>query len=131
MFINISVLLFGVLIYNVEYSIQFKSESELIDKLFQNYTREARPVVHIKDTVNVKLTCGVSKIKEFSTKKQFLSIFAWMYIVWRDERLAWNTSEYETESIVLPGSKVWLPTIVIYNSASDSSIIQTGMNYLK
>ncbi len=39
---------------------------------------------------------------------------------WYDQRLIWNASEFNgLTTLRLPCSKIWLPDIVLYNSADD------------
>ena len=39
---------------------------------------------------------------------------------WYDQRLVWNASEFNgLTTLRLPCSKIWLPDIVLYNSADD------------
>ncbi|CAL8310706.1 unnamed protein product [Arctogadus glacialis] len=39
-------------------------------------------------------------------------------MIWTDPELAWNRSEYDYESVVLPVDKVWTPELTVTNSMS-------------
>ncbi|KAI0214557.1 Neuronal acetylcholine receptor subunit alpha-10 [Lamellibrachia satsuma] len=51
---------------------------------------------------------------------QVLTTNVWLEQEWNDERLVWDPSEYNgLHTLRIPCQRIWLPDIVLYNSADD------------
>uniref|UniRef100_A0A1I8H1L7 Neur_chan_LBD domain-containing protein n=1 Tax=Macrostomum lignano TaxID=282301 RepID=A0A1I8H1L7_9PLAT len=51
---------------------------------------------------------------------QVLTTNVWLEQEWQDERLHWDPSDYNGLQVLrVPCQKIWLPDIVLYNSADD------------
>ncbi|KAK3726255.1 hypothetical protein RRG08_008636 [Elysia crispata] len=64
--------------------------------------------------VNIKLFFFQDEVN------QVLTINVWLEQEWEDERLTWNPQDYNNlTTLRIPCEKLWLPDIVLYNSADD------------
>ncbi|CAF0938516.1 unnamed protein product [Rotaria sordida] len=80
-------------------------EQRLMAQLLRNYDPSARPVYNASNTVNVAFGIALAQLSDME---------------WYDERLVWNASDFNgLVTLRLPCSKIWLPDIVLYNSADD------------
>ncbi|KAI7801208.1 neuronal acetylcholine receptor subunit alpha-10 precursor [Triplophysa rosa] len=53
-------------------------------------------------------------------RNQILTAYLWIRQVWVDAYLTWNKNDYDgLDTIRIPGSYVWRPDIVLYNSSDD------------
>eukprot|EP00794_Sanderia_malayensis_P009918 gene9918-10935_t len=96
------------------------AETRLLNDLFKNYTREARPTIDDNDTVNVTFGFTVSQLVDIHEKNQILMISAFIRQVWTNPLLAWNAADYNNiTTINVYPTKVWLPDIVLYNNADE------------
>ena len=97
-----------------------QNETLLLDNLFKAYNRNTRPVTISNVTVEIMLRFQLVSIQELSTTAQKMNIVGWIDCHWYDKRLSWNQSEFDIESLVLPPSLVWLPSLVLLNTLSAS-----------
>lgn len=105
-------------------------EEDLLDELFYNYNKDARPATRETPTIYVKH--GLSLLRIVSIKNNIATIDAWQNLQWNDPRLTWMPSDYfETNSISLVVHKVWKPDILLYNIAgSDDGYIYKNVNVI-
>uniref|UniRef100_A0A672L221 Cholinergic receptor nicotinic alpha 10 subunit n=1 Tax=Sinocyclocheilus grahami TaxID=75366 RepID=A0A672L221_SINGR len=93
---------------------------KLLNDLFRNYTSALRPVEDTEDILNVTLQITLSQIIDMDERNQILSAYLWIRQVWIDKYLTWDKDNYDgLDTIRIPGSYVWRPDIVLYNSADD------------
>ncbi|XP_013869577.1 neuronal acetylcholine receptor subunit alpha-10a [Austrofundulus limnaeus] len=85
-----------------------------------NYTRVLRPVEDTNTILNVTLQVTLSQIIDMDERNQILTAYLWIRQVWFDAHLKWNKEDYDgLDTIRIPGSNVWRPDIVLYNSADN------------
>ncbi|BFY98789.1 hypothetical protein BsWGS_01830 [Bradybaena similaris] len=95
-------------------------ETRLIEKILHNYNNAARPVYNASQTVTVKFGITLTQISDMDEVNQVLTINVWLEQEWVDERLTWEPKDYNNLQILrIPCEKLWLPDIVLYNSADD------------
>uniref|UniRef100_A0A3B4F0K9 Neuronal acetylcholine receptor subunit alpha-9-like n=1 Tax=Pundamilia nyererei TaxID=303518 RepID=A0A3B4F0K9_9CICH len=93
---------------------------KLLKDLFTNYTSALRPVEDTNTILNVTLQVTLSQIIDMDERNQILTAYLWIRQVWFDAHLKWNKDDYDgLDTIRIPGSYVWRPDIVLYNSADD------------
>ncbi|XP_057206554.1 LOW QUALITY PROTEIN: neuronal acetylcholine receptor subunit alpha-10a [Triplophysa rosa] len=60
------------------------------------------------------------QIIDMDERNQILTAYLWIRQVWVDAYLTWNKNDYDgLDTIRIPGSYVWRPDIVLYNSSDD------------
>ncbi|XP_028818840.1 neuronal acetylcholine receptor subunit alpha-10a [Denticeps clupeoides] len=97
-----------------------KYAQKLLNDLFSNYTSALRPVEDTEDILNVTLQITLSQIIDMDERNQILTAYLWIRQEWVDVHLTWNKDGYDgLDTIRIPGSYVWRPDIVLYNSADD------------
>ncbi|XP_066516488.1 neuronal acetylcholine receptor subunit alpha-10a, partial [Hoplias malabaricus] len=97
-----------------------KYAQRLLKDLFRNYTSALRPVENTNDILNVTLQITLSQIIDMDERNQILTAYLWIRQVWNDTYLTWKKDDYDgVDTIRIPGSYVWRPDIVLYNSADD------------
>ncbi|XP_027900345.1 neuronal acetylcholine receptor subunit alpha-10a [Xiphophorus couchianus] len=97
-----------------------KYAQKLLTDLMTNYTSALRPVEDTNNILNVTLQVTLSQIIDMDERNQILTAYLWIRLVWFDAHLRWNKDEYDgLDTICIPGSYVWRPDIVLYNSADN------------
>jgi hypothetical protein len=67
------------------------------------------------------------QIISIDEKNQVMTSSVNIYACWTDSRLSWDSDEYsDISQLLIPASKLWMPDLVIQNSA-DTNIF-TGVN---
>nr|KAG5694689.1 hypothetical protein BaRGS_010015 [Batillaria attramentaria] len=98
----------------------FSVEQQLMLALVGHYENSVRPVYNASDPVDVSLGLTLTQILDLDEKNQVLTTNVWLEAEWYDERLRWNSSDFDgITSIRIPCEKIWLPDIVLYNSVDD------------
>ncbi|XP_069102703.1 neuronal acetylcholine receptor subunit alpha-7-like [Argopecten irradians] len=94
----------------------------LKDNLFQNYTKDFRPVYDLSTTFLVTLDMFLVTILDVDEVTGTMSVNCGLSLSWFDYRLAWNTSDYNyIKSFVFNSSNVWKPRLYITTAADDMS----------
>ncbi|XP_041851754.1 neuronal acetylcholine receptor subunit alpha-10a [Melanotaenia boesemani] len=97
-----------------------KYAQKLLTDLMANYTSALRPVEDTNTILNVTLQVTLSQIIDMDERNQILTAYLWIRQVWYDAHLKWNKADYDgLDTIRIPGSYVWRPDIVLYNSADN------------
>lgn len=93
-----------------------------------NYDKYARPAHHENRTdVTVSMTVRHIDINEL---RSVMIVHGWMKFTWNDEKLKWNASDYGGLSTLHMGDhEIWQPDVILYNSASGSSIDHYGHSH--
>ncbi|KAF5302237.1 hypothetical protein FQA39_LY10276 [Lamprigera yunnana] len=106
-------------IWNATYTDKLKQD------LLLNYDKFARPSQHYNvTTVFIGLSLLHIEINEF---KSTLNVNSWIRLVWTDDKLKWNSSNYGgLTDINMADHEIWQPDIMLYNSASGSAVSHLG-----
>ncbi|XP_076443609.1 uncharacterized protein LOC143282052 [Babylonia areolata] len=95
-------------------------EQRLLNKLLNNYHMYSRPVFNASEKVVIKFGLTLVQISDMDEVNQVLTINVWLEQEWQDERLTWDPKDFNGLTILrIPCEKIWLPDIVLYNSADD------------
>lgn len=95
-------------------------EQRLLEVLLNGYNSDTRPVYNASHPVQVSLGITLTQIFDVDEKNQVLTTNVWLDQEWKDEKLTWDPADYNgLEVMRIPCRKIWLPDIVLYNSASD------------
>ncbi|XP_070551989.1 neuronal acetylcholine receptor subunit alpha-10-like [Ptychodera flava] len=93
------------------------SSVNLVPDLLSNYPSNTRPVYNVSTVTNVTHRLLPIQILDVDEKNQILTLKAWLRMVWQDEFLTWNASQYDdVTSVVIPVSEIWQPDITSYES---------------
>ncbi|XP_032221046.1 acetylcholine receptor subunit alpha-like [Nematostella vectensis] len=95
-------------------------EKVLVDDLLSNYRKEARPVSNPNVTTNVTFGMELVQLVQVQDRHQMITTNVWVRQMWKNELLTWDPSKYKGITRVrLDASQVWIPDIVLYNSADN------------
>ncbi|KAM5171332.1 acetylcholine receptor subunit epsilon isoform 2-T2 [Mantella aurantiaca] len=104
--------LFPLLCYSLA-----SEETQLLNDLFENYDKNARPVRSIKDIIEVRLKLTLTNLISLNEKEETMTTNVWLQLEWDDYRLTWNASDYGgIEVLRVSPDMVWLPEIVLENN---------------
>ncbi|KAH9502667.1 Neuronal acetylcholine receptor subunit alpha-7 [Bulinus truncatus] len=126
----------GSFVYPPGYSATVDDVAKLHSDLFSNYKRVIPPVYQQNHAVQVRLSLFLLMIHDLDMKNQVLTTSGWLNVNWEDEFLRWNKSDYGgVEEIIVSQSAVWLPDILVENTAqnfaeigSESSLVSVKDN---
>ncbi|KAL4641744.1 neuronal acetylcholine receptor subunit alpha-7-like, partial [Arapaima gigas] len=101
-------------------SLQGEYQRKLYKELMENYTRLERPVLNDSAPILVELGMTLLQIIDVDEKNQVLITNAWLQLHWTDVYLTWNPDHYPgVQNLRFPSSQVWVPDILLYNSADE------------
>uniref|UniRef100_A0AC35TW20 Neur_chan_LBD domain-containing protein n=1 Tax=Rhabditophanes sp. KR3021 TaxID=114890 RepID=A0AC35TW20_9BILA len=99
------------------------AESDLYRDLLANYSSMVRPVLRNGEKLKVSMKVLLQQIVNLDEKNQVIELNAWLKYSWIDYRLKWNPKKYEGITSIRISSTdnlIWLPDIILYNSADKS-----------
>jgi len=92
----------------------------LRNKLFSGYNKKTIPD-------DVDLNFGMSIIKfDLDEKKGTFEVDGWLKYVWTDDRLAWDSKEYNIDSLHVCPKEIWKPDITLFNNANPENMVPCG-----
>ncbi|KAI3381799.1 hypothetical protein SNEBB_007440 [Seison nebaliae] len=95
-------------------------EQRLIHHLLSDYNPAGRPVFNASTNVTVAFDLQLQQLNDMDERNQVLTVTLWFMQEWTDERLVWDPADYNgLKKLRLPCNRIWLPDIVLYNSADD------------
>ncbi|CAH1406908.1 unnamed protein product [Nezara viridula] len=110
---------FGKPLWNSTYTDQLKRD------LLATYDKFARPAQHTNMTT-VTIDLGLKHV-HLDDSKSLMTVNAWVKLMWRDEKLQWNSSDYGgLKELHLADHEIWQPDVVLYNSALGNNIDHYG-----
>lgn len=92
-------------------------ESMLRENLFQNYDKNIRPVLNNEDPINLEFGIEIKSLENFDQKAENIKFNFWVTMVWKDEYLNWNSTEYNQDFLDVSPNDVWLVDLELYNAA--------------
>ena len=91
---------------------------ELLNSLNANMSTDIRPGLDDSIPLMVNISYNLVALTELNEVKGYIATVGFLYISWMDDRVTWNSSEYEgVSSVSVDSSKVWTPEILIGNPA--------------
>ncbi|KAJ8390992.1 hypothetical protein AAFF_G00097700 [Aldrovandia affinis] len=101
-------------------SLQGEYQRKLYKELMRNYNRLERPVSNDSAPILVELGMALLQIIDVDEKNQVLISNVWLQLYWTDVYLSWNPDNYPgVQSLRFPSNQVWVPDILLYNSADE------------
>ncbi|RUS71038.1 hypothetical protein EGW08_021196, partial [Elysia chlorotica] len=100
-------------------------EYRLVRDLMKGYNKQVKPSVINNQALNVSFGVALAQIIDLDEKNQIITTNCWNTQIWHDPKLTWDPKKYGSIEVVrLPYDTVWLPDIVLYNSAhlADESV---------
>ncbi|CAF1492886.1 unnamed protein product [Adineta steineri] len=95
-------------------------EQRLFYTIMTGYERAVRPTKKASDTVVVKLGITLTLIMDIDERNQIMTTNIWLDQEWNDVFFQWNPDDFGgLKKIRIPCRYIWLPDIVLYNSADD------------
>ncbi|KAM4702986.1 5-hydroxytryptamine receptor 3B [Rhinophrynus dorsalis] len=92
----------------------------LTKHLLINYSKGVRPVKNWTQATTVYIDLFIHAVLDVDGQNQKLTTSIWYRQMWKDEFLAWNTSNFDgIGEISLPLSVIWVPDIVINEFVED------------
>ncbi|KAH3789199.1 neuronal acetylcholine receptor subunit beta-2-like [Dreissena polymorpha] len=105
--------------------------NDVITLLFttQKYNKKVRPLKDQTMEMDIPVTFYLNSVIEFDEAKEALKTAGFLSLVWIDEYLQWNSSQFNgIDSIFLPQDDIWKPDISLKNSFA--SFTGLGSSYL-
>jgi hypothetical protein len=85
-----------------------------------NYDKSIRPSV----SVSILMDIALKQIVAIDERNQFMTTASYLFIKWYDPRLKWNsTLSNNVKSISVLAKSLWLPDLVITNTAENNGFI--------
>ncbi|KAL8596926.1 hypothetical protein ACOMHN_062296 [Nucella lapillus] len=98
------------------------AEYRLVRDLMSRYNRQVRPSLNSSQPLNVTFGAALAQIIDVDEKNQIMTTNLWINQGWIDPKLRWEPSKYGNVSVIrIPYDSIWLPDIVLYNSAHITS----------
>uniref|UniRef100_A0A8C6S5B3 Neuronal acetylcholine receptor subunit alpha-7 n=1 Tax=Neogobius melanostomus TaxID=47308 RepID=A0A8C6S5B3_9GOBI len=95
-------------------------QRKLYKELMTNYNRLERPVLNDSAPIVVELGLTLLQIIDVDEKNQVMITNAWLQVHWTDTYLTWNPDLYPgVQNLRFPSNLVWIPDILLYNSADE------------
>ncbi|XP_012938549.1 neuronal acetylcholine receptor subunit alpha-7 isoform X1 [Aplysia californica] len=101
---------------------QGQHERRLLKHLFQDsgYNKYERPAEDESNPVDVKFGIILQQIIDVDEKNQIIHTNIWLQMTWHAYNLKWNAEDFgNVSTLIVPRSLVWVPDILMYNSASE------------
>ncbi|XP_072014257.1 neuronal acetylcholine receptor subunit alpha-10-like [Amphiura filiformis] len=101
------------------YQNQTVAVKRLHNHLFADYSNEFRPVHNSSTATKVIMRLQVTSLLTMDIRDQKYSIQTFLKLTWTDEFLTWNPKDFDGLKIhSVPVAMIWLPDILMYNSAN-------------
>ena len=117
-FFNLIILITTLLFTNIIAT----KEDDLRNVLLNDYNKYTRPVINDTNTLDLKIGIEIKGLERFNQKDETAVFNIWMTMIWFDEYLTWNESDYGIKYINLDNELIWKPDIELYNSASKAKV---------
>ena len=113
--------------------------TQLLADLFADYDRFALANNANKSDVTwgasgteVMLEIRIYSVQHVDTKSGSMELKVWMNMMWRDDRLRWNASDYGgADVMIVPATGddalIWTPDIMVYNGEGNAPVAPPGV----
>ncbi|XP_033728878.1 neuronal acetylcholine receptor subunit beta-3-like [Pecten maximus] len=94
-----------------------------------SYNKRVRPSLDLSTPTNLYVDLDLVAISDISEVQEKMTTTASLFIMWTDEYLKWNPSDYnDTMTIYLPQDIIWKPDIALENGFS--KLVELGDNFI-
>ncbi|XP_035659240.1 neuronal acetylcholine receptor subunit alpha-9-II-like [Branchiostoma floridae] len=101
-------------------------EKEVVDKLLENYSTDARPGKPPLDITTIYIDVVLAQIQQLDAVEQVLTSNLWVRQSWNDDHLTWNPEENGNVTAVYVNSEnIWRPDTILYNRIHDEGFSST------
>ena len=98
------------------YSASINEVKTLRSNLLSDYDKCVRPVINQTESVKVRIALSMVALQEFDEVNEKFSFVGLFSIVWKDENLVWNVSNYSgINQLLMSYREVWVPEIILTN----------------
>ncbi|XP_048584097.1 neuronal acetylcholine receptor subunit alpha-10 [Nematostella vectensis] len=92
-------------------------EHKLLNDLFTNYSKIARPVLNKSEAIEVQFDLAYAQLINLNSKDQILQSKVWFRQYWINPFLTWHPEQYGgIESINVDPEMIWKPDVILYNN---------------
>lgn len=99
--------------------------------LLENYTRHFRPVLDQSRPLNLAINLSPRRVNSFDEVSGVLSFLGMLQYVWKDEQIQWNSADFgRTTTIRISVKDVWIPNLLLSNSAGQNNFLDTDVEGL-
>ena len=93
---------------------------ELLNSFLNDSTLQLRPGIDTNKPVIVNITFHLFALTELNEIKGYISTIGSLNILWRNEKISWNSDNYEgIDSIVVDSDHFWKPDLILGNPAEE------------
>lgn len=108
------------------FCLEYNDIHNLKREILTNYSPDIRPILNQSKAMIVITDFELTSILSFDEQSGIFKTICYLGFVWTDEKLRWNSSIINVESINLHPSLIWKPQIILQNSAVELWNIDTG-----
>jgi hypothetical protein len=110
-------------VLNRRFKCQDVNEKNLVAFLMTNYNNQLKP----SSPIILNYIFFLNQIVSIDDKNQIMTSSANIYVYWVDPRLSWTPASYgDLQNITIQAKKVWLPDLVILNSADTDNFLRVN-----
>uniref|UniRef100_A0A914WMD0 Guanylate cyclase n=1 Tax=Plectus sambesii TaxID=2011161 RepID=A0A914WMD0_9BILA len=92
------------------------NELDVYEAILTNYNKNVRPVRNLSGPVFVSVVLLNFYLLHMDQKQETITFMTTLEMIWKDENIRWNASEFGgTSSVVIPSSLLWKPDITVYS----------------
>ena len=93
---------------------------ELLNSFLNDSSLQLRPGIDTNKPVIVNITFHLFALTELNEIKGYISTIGSLNILWRNEKISWNSDNYEgIDSIVVDSDHFWKPDLILGNPAEE------------
>ncbi|KAK3098686.1 hypothetical protein FSP39_021986 [Pinctada imbricata] len=119
-------------LFTSAHSVSFETSRRLFNDLTENDTKYIRPVLNQSHAVDVHVSVRAYNLKMFDVTLGKFSLLSSFLFDWKDEYKKWDPRKYDgLRKIHLPKSNVWVPNILIENSADLTAILTNDNSHFE
>ena len=115
---DITFFLSTLTILHVSSGSKLSKTTELLENLTTNYKTGIRPGLNENRPLVINVTFNVVALTKLNEVEGYISTVEFFDITWRDERISWNSGQYDgINSVTFSSDEIWTPELVISNPA--------------
>ncbi|ELT91506.1 hypothetical protein CAPTEDRAFT_222058 [Capitella teleta] len=94
--------------------------ANLTKHLLRDYDPGVIPLAKASGNLTVYYHFILGRVDNLDEKNQVMTTYGWILTKWNDPFLSWDPDDFnDIGSLVIPGSRIWIPEIVLQNGVED------------